>query len=166
MFRPMLVIVLIFAWSLSLAEDNRLGSSAEIWNQRTDTEKTAYLEGLCEGFGASNIHKLGDLLCDKEKITKQTRFCFAVHLRNGADAISYLNKFYSNRNQTDIPIWAAIGAYNDKSCNEERYSHQLRQLQRQLECERQLFNLRMTKGISDAAINSQAEHCEKISRVQ
>lgn len=43
MFRPMLVIVFIFTWSLSLAEDNRLGSSAEIWNQRTDAEKTAYL---------------------------------------------------------------------------------------------------------------------------
>jgi hypothetical protein len=145
-----------------VTQEMQMSSHAQRWGQRNAMEKSNFLQGMCEGLQASNQYKLGELLCEMSQYPARLRFCATVILNGGKDAIAYLDRFYQNKNQTEIPYWAAIAAYNDTACKENTVTGNLSQVQRRNECLRQLANMVGKKGVGPEAKKAQDAHCKTL----
>ena len=144
--------------SAQVADDIQVGSQAQLWKQRGKAERAAYLEGLCAGLSES---KLGDLSCGATfSSSPSRRFCYLVHKGDGQEAVAYFDDFYRNKNQTEIPNWAAVAAYNDRSCRENVVSGVLQKMQKRNECIRQAIN--MNNAVAAEARRAQEEHCKSL----
>ncbi len=142
----------------------QIGSSAELWAQRTAKGKVTYLEGVCEGLDAFQQYALGELFCSASQVPLKGRFCLLVNTRDGKDAVAYVDRFYRNRQQTDIPIWAVIGTYNDDSCSENVVTSRLPKMQKILECRRQSISMARNQGVASEAIKAQQAHCKDLEQ--
>jgi len=90
-------------------------SNADMWRSRSDSFKASYLDGVCEGFGASpDLVHLSGLTCEGlNEPHSISRFCLvAVSQRHRA--VSIIDTFYEYLDKSEIPVWALIAAYNDK----------------------------------------------------
>lgn len=164
MFRLSFIFMISVVCGSTFAQDMTIGTPAEFWGQRTAREKVVFLEGLCEGLSTSSQHKLGEQPCNASQPAGKQRFCFAVNINGGKEAVAYLDQFYRNKSQTEIPLWAAIGAYNDNSCNEDLVSSNLAIMQKRNQCFRQSMNMFASQGLSEKAKKAQQEHCKKIGK--
>ena len=147
----------------------RVGSQAELWGQRTSVEKAAYLQGFCEGVAVFSIaakSNLDDIFCiNPAEFGKSTaqRFCGLVWSENQNSARRYLDEFYRAKNHSDIPLWAAVMAYNDKACKENTVRGKLEGMQKRFLCSRQYGNM-MEAGVSAPVLQKQKEECDKYER--
>ena len=139
-----------------------IGSPAQIWGHRSTLEKYNFLLGMCEGLQTSDQYKLGESFCDRTQLLGKYRFCLSVNGNDGKDAIAYFDRFYQNKNQTEIFYWAAIAAYNDKACKENLVTSNLPQMQRRNECLRQSFNMVTNKGVGPEAKKAQDAYCKTL----
>ncbi|WP_133155388.1 hypothetical protein [Hydrogenophaga pseudoflava] len=142
----------IFLCSVSAAvaqsidlDELRLGSEAQIWNQRSQVEKHAYLEGLCQGLSATrDLNYLSQQTCSDPSSTPigkvRLRIC-GVFYGTPEKATRYVDDFYKDKHHSDIPNWAALGAYNDRICEESNVQPRLAKLQEKMKCLRVLLNM-------------------------
>lgn len=153
-----------FSQTISL-DDVRVGSSAQLWFQRSPSEKEVFLEGLCEGFMAgptSNLHLMycaDDLPKDPNDKGWNKRFCGLVSIEP-RKAVEYLDAFFKQRKYSDVANWAAIAAYNDKACGEQAVTPSLPRMQAKNECHRALAN--MSRSVATEARKKQREHCASL----
>lgn len=145
--------------------DIQVGSKAELWLQRSIVDKTAYLEGLCEGYGSDLRSSLGALYCKPSATydkTNKSRFCSAMWVLSDDSnpGIRYFDTFYRDRGHSDLPAWAAVASYNDKACGENTISSNLGKFQKHLKCLRDLTN--MGFSIAPEARKKQAEYCDTL----
>lgn len=145
--------------------DIQVGSSAELWFQRSIVEKAAYLEGLCEGYQSDLRSNLGAPKCKPSPTldkANKSRFCSAMW--NPSDdsnpGIKYFDTFYGDQAHSDLPAWAAIASYNDKVCGENAITSNLSKFQKHLKCGRDLMN--MGFSIAPEARKKQAEYCDTL----
>ena len=156
-------LVLLSLAALADPQDIHVGSQAALWGQRTPVQKVAFLEGMCEGLAGQGRSKLSDLSCGSSFTAGGgTRFCFLVHSDSPTRAVAYVDRFYSERTQTEVPLWAVVAAYNDKSCKEDTITSKLPQMQKRNECIRQAANMLASPGVSSAARQAQEAHCEAL----
>jgi hypothetical protein len=163
MHRLLIVCFLVIGTTQAPAQDLRQpGSSAEIWAQRATKDKFTYLEGVCEGLKLSEKYAFGEALCGSTKGPMKTRFCGLLSLNYGKDAIAYVDRFYSKREQNHIPISAVIGAYNDIACAENVVTSLLPKLQKVYECRYQASVMMINQSASPEAIDAQIDHCDSL----
>lgn len=164
MHRLLIACFLVIGATQAPAQDVRQpGSSAEIWAQFAAREKVIYLAGVCEGLRASMNYAFGEGLCDITKGQLNARFCISI-LDNGKEAVAYVDRFYSKREQNHIPIWAVIGAYNDSACSENLVTSQLPKLQKLYECRYQASVMMINQSASPEAIDAQIVHCKSLEK--
>lgn len=139
----------------------QLESAAALWRQREPAERAPFLAGLCEGLGTSaELQHLADLTCREEfRPGDPMRFC-AVVATKPREAIEFLDAFYKNPAYSDVPNWAAVGTYNDRSCKENRVGAQVPRLQARVKCQRVLANMH---GATKAAREAQAAECRRLA---
>ena len=142
------------------------GSAAELWAQRTQQNKLGYIEGLCNGFRASQtLMHLSRSTCDGNDLPlpvagKKIKWAFCGdYSADERKAISYFDAFYSESSHSDIPHWAAIGAYNDKACGESHTLMMLPKLQARQKCYRVYSNMRAATQVAKQA---QLSECKKL----
>ena len=167
--KRMKALILLAAISANAAaqtinpEDIQIGSSAELWFQRSKQDKEGFLDGFCEGLLATPI-KLGMMYCApglpsglKNATVSVLRFCGM----KGVDtpkAIAYFDNFYKQRKYSDIATWAVVASYNDKACGENEATASLARMQKKNECNRVLANV--TLKLSKEARQKQQEYCD------
>ena len=151
-----------------------LGSDAEVWLQQTDTEKAAYLDGMCSGLNAAG-HLAGELMCSANPSTRQGqiqhtarsgwRFC-AIRFGGRRDVkgllrmgSQILDAFYANPAHTDVPVILAIEQYNDQACYETSVGRRLAAAQAKRKCGRQLINMH---DVSTEARAAQQAACDRL----
>jgi hypothetical protein len=147
-----------------------VGSQAELWHQRPQPQKLAFLEGFCEGARGMEVSeslKLGWLTC--KPITeikpgtpkdKLFRLCGLASSDSGRGALTYLDRFYQDKDHSDVPLWAAAVTFNDRACGENNMQGRLPKLQAQWKCVRQLTML-FQSGVSQPVIDKQIEECKR-----
>jgi hypothetical protein len=143
-----------------------IGSQAELWVQRSPTEKAVFLQGFCEGARASDSMKLGDITCGPiEQIKKGTkaedyfRLCGMAAGDDNRAATTYLDSFYRDKNHSDVPLWAAVATYNDRKCRENNVQGRLPTLQGRSKCLRLLIGM-VQSGVSKPVIEKQKAECD------
>lgn len=132
------------------------------WLVMNPPEKTAYLEGLCEGLKESTVDKAGDLFCESPALNGKTkfRFCGKVFNQNAKPAIQYLDEFYSHGEHSDIPHRVAVVHHNDQTCQERTLKKSIASIQAQNRCIRQLANMHLS-GVSISVLKIQQQECER-----
>lgn len=148
--------------------ETRVGSSAELWFQRSAVEKVAYLEGFCQGITPGNRANLGELFCqplDPDLSSKEIklRFCGIAALSRSneqSSAVSFFDSFYKDHTHSHIPTWAVIASYNDKMCSEETISNNIEKYQKEQSCLNDLLN--MGSSVAPAARKIQSEYCKSL----
>lgn len=142
-------------------------SEAELWVHRTDVEKAAYIDGLCDGYKYNSPE--GELFCKPitlvvSKERQVPRFCaarwsFKRDLAGGADptpGIRMFDQFYADKDHSELPTWMVLATYNDKACAENRALSRLVPVQTRLLCLRQLTNMHMNQYPAGAVAAQQA----------
>ncbi len=162
------IIVLMITSSSQIVLAQSIGSQSQLWLQKSSVEKTAYLEGFCEGLSAFGAHptynKMGEQTCTDDSKSKLIfRFCGKVWSDDAKPAIQYLDIFYRDKNHSDVPMWATVADHNDQSCNEHTVKVRLPSIQARALCGRQLVNM-TGAGVSKAVIDRQQEECDKLMR--
>lgn len=156
----------LFAVCLAATAQSReahVGSEATIWNQRNAVQKIAFLEGLCQGLAVQGRSRLSDFTCESSALDGGgTRFCFLVNSDRPSRAVAFVDLFYAEKYQTEIPLWAVVEAYNDKACKEDAVTSKLPKMQKRNECLRQEINMFSSPGISAEARQAQKAHCEAL----
>lgn len=152
------------AWSAVVAQplENRVGSEAEIWNHRDTIQKTAFLEGVCEGFAVQDPLKLSALTCESLTDGGGTRFCYLVASDRPTRAVAFVDRFYAEKTQTEIPLWAVVATYNDKTCKEDNVTSKLHVMQKRNACMRQEINMSASPGVSAGALRAQRAYCDTL----
>jgi hypothetical protein len=160
--RTLITLIAMTPSLLSALGYEALGAT---WLRRAKPEKEVLLQGYCEGlstFSDKDSIKLGIPFCVEPGAGRRTevRFCGAA-LTDPAKAIAYVDAFYRNPDQTDIPMWAVVANYNDKACGETTVKGILPKLQARGECTRKLGAL-LDARVSSAVLNAQREECERL----
>ena len=163
------IIVLMIASSSQDVLAQSIGSQSEIWLQKSSVEKTAYLEGFCDGVsafgGTPAYNNMGEHTCTPVAGKGQLifRFCGKVWSDDAKSAIQYLDNFYRDKNHSDLPMWVTVVDHNDQSCNEHTVRGRLPSMQARFLCGRQLVNM-IGAGVSQSVIDRQKEECDKLMR--
>lgn len=159
------IIVTIFFCSNVIGQVNMslTASSADAWNDRSEEGKRAYLDGFCEGAANQDTGRLycvGTLKTFTPNAKKA--FCLDIFppfgIAPGGNGVAFVDSFYRDRNHSDLPIWVAVSAYNDKACSENRVTSAIPKLQRKFLCLRQTHEL-IAMGVQSDVINTQKEKC-------
>jgi len=162
-----LIVGFLAIASLDLAAQTMTWNSpAEVWFYKSPNEKRIYLEGFCEGTKgfSTNELKLDWLTCTMTipeagtNRAKFFRFCGIASLDDAREAVQYLDEFFSDENHSDIPVWAAAVAYNDRVCDEKNAQERLSKLQAEWKCRRQL-GLMIQSDVSKSFLDKKSEEC-------
>jgi hypothetical protein len=144
-----------------------LPSEAMLWKQRTEVQKAAYIDGLCDAYKQINSPD-GELFCRPLdfKGKQVPRLCAARWLfkDGGADptpGVRIFDQFYADKNHSELPTWTVLAAYNDKACGENRALPRLVPMQAKLLCLRQLGEMRMSR-YADSVVAAQEATCNTL----
>lgn len=112
----------------------RIASEADSWGYMSEQEKIAFLTGFCKGAEGltGTMRGLGEFDC----IPIAMRACGMIHLPERKRVLNWLDFFYSGERYSDVPFWAAVGAFNDQECKENTFTEHLMSLQAQSRCRR------------------------------
>ena len=145
---------------LTNPSDMRIGSESALWLRRSPLEKETYLEGLCTGLrSAPGLDYLIEITCKPISSPPHVfRFCGMLYSKP-IDATKEFDRFYKEGNNSDIPNWAAVGAYNDRVCGENNVIHRMSKIQERRKCYRVLANI---GDVVKEVRKRQQEHCDKL----
>lgn len=147
----------------AFAGDVQIGSTAQVWQQKSLEEKRQYMQGFCEGALANDI---GRMVCSEGKRdTPPTTlaFCLTLSAVKGKTpvGIRHLDDFYQDPKHSDVPLLAAVRVFNDKACKEDRATSEIPAIQAKFVCMRQASQM-MAMKVSDEAVAAQNAKCRSL----
>lgn len=114
----------------------------EVWDSRSEQEKIAYLEGVCEGLRNLPGEKIADVTCMPVERTTQQKITFRFCGLPGIwDGMRYVDVFYSDIKNYDVPVYLAINEYNDKACGENNSANGIQKAREYGQCVREWISL-------------------------